>query len=147
MPKWGQSNRNQGNLPATLLLPRPGDFSLGSIKSRAAARAIPSKTIELENQLPDRITLTPFEAAISEHDDPRVSAVLVGLAMCAEERARVFGFNLPTPEWIRHQLQVAKLADRLCGGQFSQICSSDRDEGKRLRALAEDQIQGKLKGG
>src|SRR5271169_7141484 len=101
MPIWRQSNRNQGNLLATLLLPRPGDFTLGSLKSRAAARAILSKTIELENEMPDRSKLTPFEAAISEHDNPGVSAVLVGLAKCAEERSAAFGFELPSPEWIR----------------------------------------------
>jgi hypothetical protein len=36
---WGK-DRNQLTLPATNSGPRPGDFPLGSAKSRAAARAL-----------------------------------------------------------------------------------------------------------
>lgn len=133
---------NVGPVPATVLGPKPGDFPVGSIRSRAAARAVLANHAaeQAQDKAAEFGNLTPYEAAIIEGTEPEVARVLLQLARVADERAEIYGTSLKTPEEIRHLKKVAKLADELTGGHIS---LSDLAEENRVRALAEDVVLGK----
>lgn len=137
MTKWRHLSEKRRSLPATVSGPRPGDFPLGSLESRAAARA----SIIEGDSTGDPTKLTPLELAFSEHEDPGVGQCMLELARTVIQRAEIFGLTLPSVEEIRHANAVVRVANELCDGQFSQICNSNRGEEKRLRQLAEEKLQ------
>lgn len=138
-----------GPVPATVLAPKPGDFPVGSIQSRAAARAlVANHAAEQAQDLAAEFgNLTPYEAASIEGvEEPGVARIALHMARVAEERAEIFGIRLETPEEIRHLNKVAKLVDEMTGMTLSEkVCLSNADsiEWNRIRALAEDVLQGK----
>ena len=85
----------------------------------------------------DESALTPFPLAIVEGEEGRMKSIAYGCACVMEEGAKNFGIPLPIPEEVRHSRQVAEVAEIITEGRFSQICSTDGQEGKRIRALAE----------
>jgi hypothetical protein len=99
--KIPRKNNDLAGLLATESSPRPGDFETGSLKSRAAARTLIRKkqAAQLEN-------LTPYQAAMAEGLPEGQKDMMAKLALIAEERARIFGLQLPTPDEIR-QIKLA----------------------------------------
>jgi hypothetical protein len=85
--------------------PRPGDFPLGSLESRAAARAVQlARELEIqERQAAQLQNLTPLEQEISEaSDDPEVQALMVRLfRYTVIPRYEIYGMQLPTAEELR----------------------------------------------
>src|SRR5713226_6663474 len=122
MAKRLNLQHNLGPVPATVLGPKPGDFPVGSIQSRAAARALLAN--HAAEQAQDRATelagLTPYARAMIEDVDPEIVHTVIGLSQQAEERAEMFGLRLETPEEIRHLKKVAKLAGEMTGMTLSQ---------------------------
>jgi len=90
---------------------------------------------------PDKATLTPFEIAVAEDEDGQINRVAYGGACAIEESARCFGTFLPTAEEHRRLRRVAKVADEIAGGRFSQICMNDNVEEKRIRQLAKKMVK------
>ena len=85
--------------------PRPGDFPLGSLESRAAARAV---ELVREVEARDRVTaqlqnLTPDEQLFcAGSDDPEVQARMVWYARhTIIPKCRLFRFPLPSTDVIR----------------------------------------------
>lgn len=131
-------------LPATLSLPRPGDFPVGSVQSRAAARARlkyhdDQKRLEEAAKLGD---LNPLEQATIEGvKEPGVRVLLVKFSRLAQETAKIYGFPLPTPEQIRHNRRVAAAIDQMTGGQSAYLSLSNMFEWNRLKRIAEEQFK------
>jgi hypothetical protein len=136
--------------PATYLGPRPGDFPLRSLQSRAAARAILMDYAEaqrrsVEGQLEN---LTPCEQALIEDvDKPEVRILTVQLYRIAKERARIYemDFFLNTPEKIRYPRAVRKEIARMTDGAGSALENSNPTEWNRLKAIAEENLRLKAK--
>jgi hypothetical protein len=140
MTKMLKTRQNRTFLPATSFRSRPGDFALGSPKSRAAARAllVSQTTEQLECEADELGNLSAFELAVGEGHSGGVRLWAIRLARMAEEKAKIFGFSLPTPEQFRHAREIARLADELADGRLLELSSSNPAEAKRLRALAEE---------
>jgi hypothetical protein len=90
---------------------------------------------------PDKATLTPFEFAVAEDEDGQINRIGYGMACAIEESARCFGTVLPTAEEHRYLRRVAKVADEIADGRFTQICMNDGAEEKRIRQLAEKMVK------
>jgi hypothetical protein len=100
--------------------PKPGDYPPGSLESRAAARAL------LENRAgelaAEELELTPFQQATAEGEPiSEVREMLIDFARLAEEKAAVFGHELPSAEWIRYRRRVIQVADELSEGRCSKM--------------------------
>jgi hypothetical protein len=96
--------------------PRPGDFALGSLESRAAARAV-QLVLDIEAQEQRAAlfrNLTPLEQAFIEgDDDPGAQAWGVYLVRNAIiPKCQLFGWPLPTPEEVRHKRQVSEEVEK-----------------------------------
>jgi hypothetical protein len=127
---------------------RPGDFPLGSIQSRAAARALIAATENQQHNLAKLGNLTDDEqVAIEVVDNPRVAELMVRLIRVAGERAVVYGkpLNFPTPEAIRHRRAIIKEINRMTGGQALSLEMRDHVEWNRLTAVAEENLRSKGK--
>jgi hypothetical protein len=111
--------------------PRLGDFPLGSIQSRAAARAIQlAQNLEIERQQAAQLrNLTPLEQMFSDSSDDReVQLAMVWTARhLLIPKHQIFGFDLPTPEKIRdlakalEESKRAGLFGRQDRGRFSTL--------------------------
>lgn len=132
-----------GPVSATVLGPKPGDFPVGSILSRAAARGLLANHAaeQAQDEAAEFANLTLHEIAMAQGADPNVARWMIRLVRIAEERAEVFGMPLKTTEKIRHLEEVAKLACEISGGQYSHMIMSNPDEAKRIRQLAEDKLK------
>jgi hypothetical protein len=140
MNKRVKSSRDNVQSTATDSGPRPGDYPAGSIESRAAARAL------LENRAgqlaSEEMELTPFEEATAEDEqNPEVRKILIDLARLAEERAAVFGHELPTPEWVRYRRLVTQVANELSDGRCSKVQISDGREWSQWMRLAQEKLR------
>jgi hypothetical protein len=142
-------NQNPTSIPATVSGLRPGDFLLGSVQSRAAARALLANLTaeQAQDDSAAFANLTEYEMAIAEGEDPELVPTLIRLARTVEERAKVFGFSLPTPEQIRRDKAIARIANEITDGQHLQISLADPSEGKRIRDLAEEKLKAEAVGG
>ncbi len=138
-----QTKHSRNAVAATVSGAKPGDFPVGSVQSRAAARALLANHAaeQAQEESAEFANLTPYEIAIAEGEEPEVARQLVALARFVEERAKIFGFSLETPEEIRHVKRVAKLANKIAEGQYLEIMLCDPCEGKRIRDLAEEQLK------
>jgi len=143
MAKSLKTSQNRASLPATSFGPGLGDFALGSLESRAAARAllVSQTTEQLESEAAEFGKLSPFELAVSEGHSGEVRLWAIRLARMAEEKSEIFGTSLPTPEKIRHAREVASVADELTDGRLLELSCSNPAEGKRLRDLAEEKLR------
>jgi hypothetical protein len=149
-----KAHRDPYFVPATYLGAKPGDFPVGSLQSRAAARAIltayaEAQRAEEDAQLAD---LTPSEqlsirALMEDVDEPRVRILMIRLYRVARETAKVYEQNLPlvTPEQIRHKRAIFKEIDRMTGGRASSLHMSNSIEWNRLQAIAEENLHAKKK--
>lgn len=93
--------------------PHPADFPIGSLRSRAAARALQlAADLETREQIAAQLqNLIPFEKAMIESiDDPRRQALMVSLLRkTVIPKCKLFGWPLPTPEKIRENQKKAGL--------------------------------------
>jgi len=146
MAKSLKTTQNRTSLPATSFGPGPGDFALGSLESRAAARALlVSRTTEqLESEAAEFGKLSPFELAVSEGHSGELRLWAIRLARMAEEKSEIFGTSLPSPEKIRRDREVARVADELSGGRLHELSFSNPAEAKRFRDLAEEKLRTEL---
>jgi hypothetical protein len=137
-----KTNQNP-DLPATDSGPKPGDFPLGSARSRAAARSALDNYAAEQRKIEEGEfgKLTPFEAAVSEGCTGYKKRIAVGVAQMAQERAKVFGLSLPTPDEIRHGRALAKEIDRMTDGEGLSLSNSAPAEWVRLRAIAEENLR------
>jgi hypothetical protein len=78
---------------------------------------------------------------MAEDKDRRINRVAYGAACVTEASAENFGTPLPTPEEVYQRRKVAKVAEEIAGGRFSQICLTDGPEEKRIRRLAEERVR------
>jgi hypothetical protein len=96
--------------------PRSGDFPLGSLESRAAARVAQlALDMETQRQLAALFrNLTPLEQAYIEIvDDPGAQAVALYFVRNAIiPKHQLFGWPLPTPEEVRHKRQVSEEVEK-----------------------------------
>jgi hypothetical protein len=90
---------------------------------------------------PDKATVTPFEIAVAEDENGQINRVAYGMACAMEESARCFGTPLPTAEEYRHLRRVARFADEITEGRFTEMCMNDSAEEKRIRELAEKMVK------
>jgi hypothetical protein len=91
--------------------PRPGDFPLGSLRSRAAARAVlAAQDLQAQEQNDAlRRNLTPLEEAfIESSSDPTAppSRALAMLCQAIEMKTKRFDMSPITPEYVRYRVRV-----------------------------------------
>jgi hypothetical protein len=150
MRKRLKSQHDNNFVPATYQGPWPGDFPIGSVQSRAAARAILNAHAE-ELRKEEDINLAKLnpsgQAMIEDVDDPGVRKWIILLLLAAQESEKAYGMPLPwpTPEKIRHNRAVFKEVNRMTGGRASSIHMNNSIEWNRLRAVAEENLRGKKK--
>jgi hypothetical protein len=65
-----KNQKDKLHLPATETMPRPGDFPIGSIESRAAARR------RYEDSLKSRVRTTYLQIGFNKPTDPRKNALI-----------------------------------------------------------------------
>jgi hypothetical protein len=138
-----EREQNTASLFATASGAKPGDFRVGSVQSRAAARVLISNYAaeQSQDESAEFANLTPYEIAVAEGEDAEIVPMLIRLARTVEERAKLFGFSLETSDEIRHLKRVAKLANEMTDGQYGQISLADPAEGKRIRDLAKEELK------
>lgn len=133
----------QDHRPTITLGVRPGDFPVGSVQSRAAARALVSGTADERNRnaIADLGQLSEIEQALVEDErlDPLAQSLVIRLYRAAREREEIYAMPLPplTPEGIRHTDAVDKEIDAMTGGQSYFLKAYNKQEWNRLRAIAE----------
>jgi hypothetical protein len=95
--------------------PRPGDYPVGSIESRAAARAVllAHDLEEQEQQAALLGNLTLLEQAwIERIDDPKSQAFAVYMFRnLIYPKHKMFGIPLPTREEVNHKRQLSEEKD------------------------------------
>lgn len=106
---------------ATTSSAKLSDFPIGSVKSRAAARAIVDCHAAEQRRIDEAEygNLTPFEVALSEVWTGEQRLLAIRVAQMMEERARIFELSLPTPAEIRYGRAVAAEIDRINGEDSS----------------------------
>jgi hypothetical protein len=134
---------NSTRIRRSWLGPRPGDFPLGSLESRAAARFVQlALDIEAQEQRAALLkNLTPFEQAfIKGVDDPRRQAVGLLLARAMVQKSERFGFPLPTPEEWRLKRRVP---DEIAKIEQERAARGDTEflNKEALREMAEDRLR------
>jgi hypothetical protein len=139
---------------ATYMGPKPGDFPVGSLQSRAAARAIVAFHQE-EARKVEEDALAIFapserasvQAVIEDVDNPLVRIWIIRLTRLARERGIVYEQPLPfpTPEEVRHNRAVREEIQRLKDENGSSIQTSHRMPESELWALAEVNLRAKKK--
>ena len=139
---------------ATYMGPKPGDFPVGSLQSRAAARAMVAFHQEqLRKEEEEALAIfTPSErasvqATIEDVDNPLVRIWIIRLTRIGRERGLVFEqpLHYPTPEVVRHNRAVRVEIQRLRDGNGSLIQTSHRMPESELWALAEVNLRAKKK--
>jgi hypothetical protein len=150
MTKRPRSHQSAYFISAVVPEIRPGDFPVGSLESRAAARAllIAFEQEEAQEYEAHLCSLSPREQAFIEGiDDRRVCACTVRLLRAAEDREKAYGIVLPFPtaEKIRHNRKVAAEIQRLFGHEALDIQSSDSSDWKRMWAVADENVRSDLK--
>jgi hypothetical protein len=83
----------------------------------------------MQQSAPDATPLTPFESA------------MLGLAAIAEQTSETYGFPLPNPQEMKHNLEIAQEVDRMTNGKAMSISLSDSIEWNRLTKLAEQRLK------
>ena len=132
------------SLPATISRARPGDFSVGSPQSRAAARARlkSDESLQQLEEAAELSNLNPLEQALIEGvEETAVKIVIVHMARVGQEVNRIFGFSSPTPEEVRHNRRVAAAIDQMTDGQNGYLSLSNPAEWNRLKKIVEERIE------
>jgi hypothetical protein len=96
--------------------------------------------------------LTPEEQAtaqalVEEVDKPLVRQWMIRFFRVALERAKVYEqpLDLGTPDEIRHRRAVLKEIERMTGGKALSLQISDKEEWRRLEAIARENLRAKKK--
>jgi hypothetical protein len=134
-------------VPVTIRGPKPGDFPVGSLQSRAAARAIliayaDEQRKEEEAELGN---LTPLEQVAIEDTDSSYGRIFaVQLLRHFQEMHKRYGTAslLLTPEEFRHRRAIVNEIDRMTGGH---IYIGDSTKWNQLWAIAEENLRAKEK--
>jgi len=92
---------------------------------------------------PSQEELTPYERAAAQDESGRINPWALAQVRAGEERDAIFGCSSPTPDEMWRNRTVSALIDEMTGGQNVHISLSNPAEWNRLRALAEDVLQGK----
>ena len=149
-----KTDRARNFVPATYRGPMPGDFPVGSIQSRAAARAVLIAYAEKQREEEETClaNLTPVErahiqAVVKIVDEPPVRIWMIRLFHVGLETAKVYGKPLVsgTLEQIRHGRAVVKEIDRITAGEATSIRNRDGVKWNRLKAIAEQNLRAKEK--
>ena len=125
---------------------KPGDFPLGSLRSRAAVRAqlqANEYARELALGFHDLGELSPVEEAmIEEVSNPRVRYHTVAFIRLAEETMKAYGlpWNPLPPEQIRHDRKVLKAIDEMTEGNARDLSMSNPAEYNRLKKIVEEKF-------
>ena len=131
MSNWMRNRRRWG--------PRPGEFPLGSLKSRAAARAT-QLAAELEARQQQAAlfgNLTPQEKVFCE--GARGSKASLYLARAMISKSKLFGFPLPTLQQMRHRWRVLREVDKVEQERAARGDTAFLDE-KSVREMAEERL-------
>lgn len=86
-------------------------------------------------------TLNRFELAIAEREDGTVSPIGVGLARMILEKSASFGWELPTPEEMRHNRMVADAIDEATSGNSVGLQLSNSVKWESMKALFEEKFR------
>jgi len=128
----------------------PGDYPIGSIKSRAAARAVLSAYEKEQREVEEAeiASLHPSGQAFLEgFDSPQVRSWIIRLLRHAQESEKVYGKALPwpTPEEIRHNRAVFNEINRITRGEALSLQLRSSVEWNRWKAIAEENLRAKEK--
>jgi hypothetical protein len=82
--------------------------------------------------------LNAFEKEIVGGSEGQSRQVGLGFARVIQERAKIYGFKLPTPQEMRHNKVVCDVLAELTEGQASKMVFSNPAEWHRLKASVED---------
>ena len=148
MPKRPQVRPRLIFDPAKYRGPKPGDFPVGSVQSRSAARAIVESFKEEARETEAKILafLPPgAEVLIEDCDDPLVRICTLRLILGAQEHLKEYGQTLCAPvlEKIGHRQAIHEEIDRMTGGQSSSIQKNNAAEWHRLEGIAEENLRAK----
>jgi hypothetical protein len=148
--KAAKVQRGGYSFPAEHIRPRPGDFPVGSLESRAAARALHAFYAEEQRNTEAALLecLPPVaKSVIDDCNNPAVRIWMLRLLRVAVEREKVYGMKLPwpTPEEHRHTRAVNREIDRMTDGQAFSLQMNNPAEWRRLKAIAEENLRTKAK--
>ncbi|MGA8233038.1 MAG: hypothetical protein WB795_16310 [Candidatus Acidiferrales bacterium] len=114
-------------------------MDIGVVPSPGERQPIPAN-----QEVVDRGSLNSFELASAEDENGQINGTSLGLARIAQERAETFGFELPTPDGMRHNRMVAQAIDELTDGCGLELSLSDPAKWHRFKELPEGKLR-KLK--
>lgn len=97
----------------------------------------------IQSAQPDLADLTPYERVAAQDESGRINPWQYALVKIAEERNEVYGTPLLTTAEILHNHTIVALINEMTGGENLDISLSSPIEWNRLKALAEDVLQGK----
>ncbi len=139
-------------VPRTFVGPKPGDFPLGSLHSRAAARAIVAEYLDVDREKEDAALagLTPAAQACIEGqvvDNALVRRWMIYLARFAEERARVCELESPffPLKGKRRAQEVAEEINQMNGARGSILRDGNHDNWTKLKAISGQNFRAKKK--
>jgi hypothetical protein len=146
MCKRSKTHRGGGFISAAFPGPKPGDFPIGSLRSRSAARAILIASAEgLRKEREAMLeSLTPYEQVLIEDEsNPGVRILMIRLLRGAQQREKAYGMVLPwpSPEQIRHNRAVFKEIDRMTCGDAAALFTSNSIKWNQLKAVAEENLR------
>lgn len=113
-------------------------MDIGAIPLPAEAEANASQARQ-----PDQEELTPYERIAAQDESGRIDPWQLKFVRMAEERDAVYGTTLLTTDEILHNRTIVALINEMTDGQCLNISLSSSIEWNRLKALAEDVLQGK----
>jgi len=121
----------------------PADFPVGSVQSRAAARAlIEGSTLQQSEELASALAnLSPLELAISEAaEEPEVKFLMVRFVReVMVPKYEIYGIPLPTPQELRQARELSSVMAEIVAEDPEAVRMSD----ETLRELAESKLQNK----
>jgi hypothetical protein len=140
-----KTDRGHTIVPATYRGPLPGDFPVGSIQSRAAARAVLTAYRKEQREVEEAevANLSPPEQALIEGvESPQVRSWMIRLLRHAQEIEIIYGKASPWPtaEEIRHNRAVFKEIDRMTGGEAASLHRGDSAKWNRMCAKAAENL-------
>jgi hypothetical protein len=146
MAKCSCSSRNRCSIPYNIPDVKPGDYPLGSLLSRGAARALASTYVRQDDQQVEEWlkNLTPLEQAfVEETENPNIRVLILRLLRVAQDREMAYGKVLrwPTAEEIRHNRAVRSEVVRIFGGEALSAYSSDSWKWNGMTAIAEKNLR------
>jgi len=145
-----KEKKGRSSFVETYLGPKPSDFPVGSLQSRAAARAVLAAYKEEQREVEEAelVNLHPSALAFIEGvESPGVRSWTICLCRAAQETEKLYEKALPWPtaEVIRHNRAVFKEIGRMIGGEALSLLIRDSVEWNRWKAIAEENLGAKEK--